>query len=173
MKRSDLGLTLLELAAVLAILSVVSLMALQLLSAGLMNRNQTNAARIATADLVAVTALMRRDLTEMVPTGAGQALVVTGDRMELSLTSGRGVQNVTWLTKNGALLRIIRAAGGEPQSVTLLEDIANLRVLVMTSDDSWSDAANWNAEGFWEMPRAIEVRFDTAEVPDIRVLVAR
>ncbi len=175
--QGDEGMTLLELTMVMAIFSLLAVMALQLLSAALHNRTRITAASVAVADVVAVTSLLRRDLATAVPVSDddSRAFDATRESLSFAIADRDGLQRVTWQLEERRLRRASRPwleTGDTPASV-MLEDVDDLQLRLMTDSGRWIDAASWQGPEPWALPAALDVRFDTAELPDLRVLVAR
>ncbi len=183
-RARDAGVSLLELTAVLAIFSVVAIMAVQLIAAGLQNREHLAAGTDAAADIAALDAVLRRDIGGVVPlAGPDQPRFGPGDMAFVSAVAGAD--------RDGGLPRLIRvnwrydAARGEvwrtaapldaprpEQTALLLDGVTGWAARVLTGAGAWVDAQDWRATGPGDRPRALDIRLATRDLADLRLLVA-
>lgn len=178
--RRDAGLTLLELAAAMAIFSLVAVMALQGMTAALAAQARQSDAADETRSLAVAVTLLRRDLSAMVPaTDGGAAFQIAPDLLSFvaagqpRLPDGRRdqVARIGWRLDGGRLLRTARPLAGAESEQVVLENVGNWSVRAL--GDTWLTAWTSDPAEARLLPRAVEVRFSGGGVSDLRILVAR
>lgn len=180
-RTGDQGLSLLELTAVLAIFSVVAILALQMLSAGLQNRQRLGAASAAAQSVAAFSAVLRRDVEA--GAAAGKAFDVSRNGRSFAMTTSAAgadpaaLEQVTWQfdPATSTLTRSTRAFAdtAAPVQTVLIEGVTDWRVMAMTEGGGWVAAETWRGLADWDQPAAVSVSLRVDALGDIRVLVAR
>jgi general secretion pathway protein J len=190
-KRSDAGLTLLELTAVLAIFSLVAVLSVESLTGAMNSRGRIVAAGERTAALATTLTLLRRDLGAMVPMAVKEAdgvwtqSYVVGER-ELSMSvagqpelpDGRrdGVALITWGVDpvQGRLTRTRQSLGvQEAEAVPMLDGVSDWSVRTLGDEGGWTTGRWSDPRSARALPSAVEVRLRVDEIGDLRILVVR
>jgi general secretion pathway protein J len=180
--RRDAGLTLLELAAVMAIFSLVAVMALQGMTAAMGAQTRQAGEIDKLRSVAAAVTLLRRDLGAMVPVShSGAAFRMDADGLSFvvggqpTLPEGRrtGVARISWRVDGGRLVRGERPLEGAGSERVVLEPVDGWAVRVLGDRGGWQTGWSTDPAEARQLPRAIEVRFGGGGTPDLRVLVAR
>lgn len=171
--RTDAGVTLLELVAVLAIFSVLSLMGIQLLSQAMTNRDAVATTDARVAALSTAVAVLRRDLEQAMPqpgaSGDRPAFAITGH--ELQVVTGDTADLVLWQV-DADTGRLRRTVSGEGAVSVNLDNVTAMRIHTLGAA-GWIDGAAWRPEGPADLPQGIRVVLTLADLGDVPIVVAR
>lgn len=183
--RRDTGLTLLELAVVMAIFSLVAVITLQAMSGAMTSRGRVAASGAETAALAAATALLRRDLKAMVPLPVGDRgmafsdsadgiVFVAAGQSDLPEGDRSGPAQVTWsVSVNGGLLRTRQIPDAAPVTMEMLTSVSGWNVHSLDDQGTWREETSAIPAEARVLPRAVDVKFTVEGFGQIRVLVAR
>ena len=173
----DRGASLIELTVVVAVFSLVAVIAVQALGGAITSRARIAERSAATAELSATLALLRRDLGAMVPVAldgpafaldAGRLSLVAAGQPDLAGSGRDGLARIVWETGSDGSLT--RSTGAD--RVTLLGGVSGWEARALDGD-GWRSSMGGEADAQRRLPRAVEVRLATADLPDLRVLVTR
>lgn len=172
------GFTLIELVAVLAVYGLVAVMSLQLLTGAMRSRDRTEEARAAVVQVSAALAVMRRDLTGMIPVAPAQGRTTSLEIDDTSLSfvveadsdENPHLVPVSW-RHDSSTGRLIRSADG--RETVQLDGIQAITVNVADGAGGWRSGAGWAPVSFAELPPGFEVTLETEELGQVRLVAKR
>ncbi|MGV6848432.1 MAG: type II secretion system protein GspJ [Marinibacterium sp.] len=183
----ELGMSLIELTAALAIFSLLAVMAIQLLSGALNTRTRVTSVGADAADIAATLSVLRRDLRAATFANRPGKIAGTGidgpglTLVTLASMTGKDADlgapwSVNWsVDQTDQTLRRMAAPLHDASAVTdvpVLTDVHDWSVRVLQMDGEWIRADAWAGRDVPSPPRAVEVRFSVGTYGPVRVLVA-
>lgn len=173
--RRDTGVSLLELAAVMAIFSVLSLMGVQLLSQTLVNRDAMATTDARVAALASTVAVLRRDLEQALPqpdaTEGRPVFHITSDSVRVAVATPSGSAQVTWRV-DPADGRLLRSQDTIATAPFFLDEVRSMQIEIFNGE-GWTDGTAWEPSGPADLPQGLRVILSLRDLEDIPIVVAR